>query len=161
MRIALLLSCIALPLAGGAFLTTNGPAHASPPPNGAQIYMRCAACHTAKGSGVPRAYPPLGADFRRLAVNDKGRRYLMLAVIRGLMGPITVDGKPYRGMMPAQSGLDDASVAAVLNHVGTVIATTGPKFRPFTEAEAKAARASASGLSSADVAKLHESSGGK
>lgn len=128
---------------------------AGPAPNGAQIYTRCAACHTATGRGVPGAFPPLGADFRAQAASPAGRRYLSLAVIKGLMGPLTVEGRTYRGMMPAQGGLDDAAVAAVLNHVGTVIARIGPPFRAFTAAEVAAARASGARLTAADVAKLH------
>ena len=130
-------------------------------PDGATIYNRCAACHTRTGAGVPGAYPPLGADFRALAAKPGGRRYLALAVIKGLNGPISVEGKAYRGMMPAQGGLDDAGVAAVLNHVGGTIASAGPAFRPFTDQEVAGYRAGAKALSAADVAKLHEVAGGK
>ena len=129
-------------------------------PNGASLYNRCAACHTATGKGVPGAYPPLGADFTKMAAKPAGRRYLVLAVTRGLNGPITVEGKPYRGTMPAQSGMDDAAVAAVLNHVGTSIAKAGAKFKPFTAAEVATARASGAKLSGSDVAKLHAAAGG-
>ena len=143
-------------IAGMAVVTGQSPSGAAgPAPNGAQIYTRCAACHTATGRGVPGAYPPLGEDFRTQAASAPGRRYLALAVIKGLMGPLTVEGKTYRGVMPAQAGLDDAAVAAVLNHVGTGIARTGPPFRAFTQAEVAAARASGARLTAADVAKLH------
>ncbi|MDE2562124.1 MAG: cytochrome c [Sphingomonadales bacterium] len=130
-------------------------------PDGATVFHRCAACHTASGAGVPGAFPPLQSDFRALASGAAGRRYIALAVIKGLNGPITVEGKPYRGVMPAQSGLDDAAIAAVLNHVGTKIAKSGPPFRAFTAAEVAVARASGSTLSSADVSRLHEGAGGK
>lgn len=133
---------------------------AAPAPSGATLYARCAACHTATGKGIPGAYPPLGIDFRKLAAKPAGRRYLVLAVTRGLNGPITVEGKPYRSVMPAQAGMDDAAVAAVLNHVGTAIAKTGPAFRVFTVAEVATARASGAKLSGADVAKLHSTVGG-
>ncbi|MFK5004668.1 hypothetical protein ACI4AP_29160, partial [Klebsiella pneumoniae] len=63
-------------------------------------------------------FPPLNADFRAQAASPGGRRYLALAVLKGLMGPITIEGTTYRGVMPAQAGLDDAAIAAVLNHVG-------------------------------------------
>lgn len=128
--------------------------------DGAAVFQRCAACHTKTGAGVPGAYPPLGADFRALAVKPAGRRYLALAVLRGLSGPITVEGKPYRGVMPAQV-LDDAAVAAVLNHIGTQVAKTGPKFALFTDKEVAAHRQSGASLSAADVAKLHAGAGGK
>ena len=124
-------------------------------PNGAQIYTRCAACHTATGKGVPGAYPPLGADFRAKAASVPGRRYLVLAVTRGMMGPLTVEGQTYRGVMPAQGGLNDAAVAAVLNHIGTTIAKSGPPFRAFNAGEVATARASGVKLTPADVAKLH------
>lgn len=130
-------------------------------PDGARLYSRCAACHTATGAGVPGAFPPLAADFRTLATSPAGRRYLALAVVRGVMGPITVDGKPYRGVMPAQSGLSDAEVAAVLNHVGTAIARSGPRFRAFSAREIAAVRAGATGLTSADVGRLHAAAGGR
>ena len=133
---------------------------AGPAPNGAALFARCAACHTATGKGVPGTYPPLGADFRKLAAKPAGRRYIVLAVTRGLMGPLTVEGKPFRGVMPAQAGMDDGQIAAVLNHVGTAIATSGPAFRKFTPAEVGAARASGASLSPGDVAKLHAAVGG-
>lgn len=140
-------------------LMSAGMAQAAP--DGATIYNRCAACHTRTGAGVPGAYPPLGADFRALAAKPGGRRYLALAVIKGLNGPISVEGKPYRGMMPAQGGLDDIGVAAVLNHVGGTIARAGPAFKPFTDQEVAGYRAGAKPLGAADVAKLHEGAGGK
>lgn len=144
-------------MAGAIFLPSASPA-ASGGMSGAQIYGRCAACHTANGAGVPGTFPPFRADFRALAANPGGRRYLQLALIKGVSGPIKVDGRDYRGMMPAQS-LDDAGIAAVLNHVGTTIAKTGPAFKSFTAAEVKATRAGAGALNSAAVAKLRPSGG--
>ncbi len=145
-----------LALAALALVAT--PALAAP--DGAAIFNRCAACHTKTGAGVPGAYPPLNSDFRTLANSPNGRKYLVLAVIKGLNGPITVEGKPFRGMMPAQ-GLDDASAMAVLNHIGTQVAKAGPAFRPFTLAEVAKARAEGAALSSAQVAALHAGAGGK
>lgn len=147
----------------GAVLTASlavaGSAQTAP--DGARLYNRCAACHTASGKGVPGAYPPLAADYRKLAAKPAGRRYLVLAITRGLNGPISVDGKPYRGTMPAQGGMNDAAIAAVLNHIGTALVKAGPKWVPFTEAEVAQARASGAGLTGADVAKLHAAVGGK
>lgn len=122
--------------------------------DGAKVYQRCAACHLATGKGVPGAFPPLQADVRALAGIPEGRRYLVLAVTRGLSGPLTVEGKTYRGMMPPQSGLDDEAVAAVLSHVTGDIAGGGPAVKPFTEAEVKTARDSGAGLDTAAVARL-------
>ncbi len=147
--------------AGAAAFVMALPANSAPPgPNGATIYGRCAACHTTTGKGVPATYPPLGVDFRKLAAKPAGRRYLALVVIRGVSGPLVVEGKPYRNVMPAQSGLNDADVAAVLNHVGTVIVKQGPAFSPFSAQEVAAARASGDKMTGADVAKLHAMVGG-
>jgi mono/diheme cytochrome c family protein len=137
------------------------PAVAVAAPDGAAIFTRCAACHTKTGAGVPGAYPPLGADFRALATKPDGRRYLALAVLKGLAGPLTIEGKSYRNVMPAQSGLDDGAVAAVLNHVGTAIARTGPAFKPFTAAEIAGYKSGAGSMTGADVAKLHGAASGK
>ena len=133
------------------------PVHAAA--DGAAIFAKCAACHTRTGAGVPGVFPPLGEDFRTKAASDAGRRYLALVVTRGVSGPIKVGGKAYAGVMPAQGNLDDASVAAVLNHVGTEIAKTGPAFKPFAEAEIAAHRATGTSLSAQDVAKLHAAAG--
>jgi mono/diheme cytochrome c family protein len=147
-------------ITGAAGTLAPAPA-ASPAPDGKALYARCAACHTATGKGVPGAFPPLAADYRALAAKPAGRRYLALAVIKGVAGPITVEGKAYRSVMPAQSGLDDGAVAAVLNHVGTVIAKSGPVFKPFTAPEVAGYRASGAKLTGADVGKLHGAAGGK
>lgn len=140
---------LALPLVS---LLAAAPVQAAP--DGTKIYQRCAACHLATGKGVPGAFPPLQSDVRALAGKPEGRRYLVLAVTRGLAGPLTVEGKTYRGMMPAQSGLDDESVAAVLTHVTGTIAGGGNAVKPFTAAEVKAARESGATLDAAAVARL-------
>ena len=152
----------ALTLAAGtavAFAAAALPVHAAP--DGAALYAKCAACHTKTGAGVPGAFPPLGPDVRVMATIEAGRRYLALVVTRGISGPIKVAGKPYGGVMPAQGTLDDASVAAVLNHVGTEIVKTGPDFKPFEEAEIAAFRAGGATLSAQDVGKLHAAAGGQ
>ncbi|MBB6427787.1 cytochrome c [Sphingopyxis sp. JAI128] len=127
-------------------LATAVPAGAQ---DGATIYKRCAACHLANGAGVPGAFPPLKNDVRKLAATPAGRRYLALVVIRGVSGPITVEGKTYRGMMPAQAGLNDAQVAAVLNHV-----VRGGSAKAFTPKEIAGYRAGSAALNSAAVGRL-------
>ena len=128
--------------------------------DGATLYKKCSACHLPTGAGVPGAYPALSTDFLTLAKKPAGRRYLALVVIKGLSGAITVGGKPYRGVMPAQ-GMNDADTAAVLNHVGSVIAKGGKGFKAFSEAEVAAARASGAALTPAQIGALHAGVGGK
>ncbi|WP_156397603.1 MULTISPECIES: c-type cytochrome [unclassified Sphingomonas] len=134
---------------------------ASAAADGAKVYQRCAACHLPTGKGVPGAFPPLQADVRALAGIPEGRRYLVLAVTSGLSGPLTVEGKTYRGMMPPQSGLDDEAVAAVLSHVTGEIAGGGRTVKPFTAAEVRMAQDSGAGLDAAAVARLQPKLSGK
>jgi len=147
------------PIAALALLLAAGsaPALADAPaaPDGASLYGRCAACHTASGAGLPGAFPALNCDFRMMAARPEGRRYLALVVMTGLIGPLTVDGQSYRNVMPAQSGLDAAAVAAVLNHVGTRIAHDGPPFTAFTAAEVAGYAATAPRPGPAELAALH------
>lgn len=145
--------------AAAAITVASLPVRAAP--DGAALYAKCAACHTKTGAGVPGAFPPLGPDVRTMATTEAGRRYLALVVTRGISGPIKVGGKPYGGVMPAQGAVDDASVAAVLNHVGSEIVKTGPEFKPFSEAEIAATRAGGTALSAQDVGKLRAGVGGQ
>ena len=136
------------------------PATAAPQQqDGAAIYKRCAACHLATGAGVPGAFPPLAADVRNLSQSAAGCRYLALVVIKGVSGPLTVDGKRYQGVMPAQPNLNDAEVASLLNHVVSKVAKGNA--RAFTANEIATARKAGMSLNAAAVGKLHASAGGK
>lgn len=149
MRAAFVLLAIAL-------LAPAHPVAAQAAADGAAIYKRCAACHLADGAGVPGAFPPLRADVRKLGASATGRRYLVLVVTKGVSGPIIVEGKPYSGVMPAQAGLNDAQVAAVLNHL-----LKGVPAKPFSAAEVAQHRASGAGLNAAAVGKLNPGAAGK
>jgi len=141
----------ALALATAALIAAPAVAQTA---DGAAIYKRCAACHLATGAGVPGAFPPLRGDISALAAKPDGRRYLVLVVTKGVSGPITVEGKPYRGVMPAQAGLGDDQVAAVLNHV-LATSAKGGKAKAFTAAEVAQIKAGAAGLTPAAIGKLN------
>jgi hypothetical protein len=53
------------------------------------------------------------------AKTPEGRDYLVMVVTTGLMGTLKVGGVTYNGVMPAQSGLSEAEVAAVLNFLAS------------------------------------------
>lgn len=73
----------------------------------------CLACHQANGEGIPNAFPPLaGSDY--LVKNDASN--IIDIVVHGKTGPITVNGKTYDGIMPAQS-LTNEEVANVLTYI--------------------------------------------
>ncbi len=88
----------------------------APADHGAKIYQRCAACHLPNGAGISGAFPALAGRLSKAAETDGGRAYLVMTVATGVMGEIEIDGKKIRGVMPAQAGLTDADIAAVLNH---------------------------------------------
>jgi nitrite reductase (NO-forming) len=72
----------------------------------------CAACHQAEGQGVAMAFPPLaGSDYLNA---DKNRA--IAAVLFGLTGPVTVNGRQFNSVMPAL-GMSDDDVANVLTYV--------------------------------------------
>jgi nitrite reductase (NO-forming) len=102
---------------------------------GQQVYMGlCFACHMADGKGLPGAFPPLaGSDFM-MADRDRAVRI----VLKGLVGPITVNGKKYESAMPPQEAvLTDAQIADVLTYVFNSWGNTGDV---FTTAQVKALR---------------------
>jgi len=93
---------------------------------GKQVYMGlCFACHQADGKGLPGAFPPLAAADYMLADRDRGVR----AVLKGLSGPVTVNGVTFNSMMPPQEAvLTDAQVADVMTYVFNAWGNKGDAF---------------------------------
>lgn len=113
-------------------------------PQGAQLYANhCAGCHRPDGRGQAGLFPPLAGHARQLAGSLEGRQRLMAAVLFGKRGPLVVEGEAYDGLMVPPAGLEDADVAAVLNHVLQAWEPASPLAVPatFTPAEVAAARA--------------------
>jgi nitrite reductase (NO-forming)/hydroxylamine reductase len=82
--------------------------------NGEKIFSaHCSACHQAEGQGLAGAFPPLAeSDYL-----DAGTGIAISAVLNGLSGPITVNGKDYNAVMPNLSYLSDSDVADVVTFV--------------------------------------------
>jgi nitrite reductase (NO-forming) len=80
---------------------------------GKKVYLStCFACHMANGEGLPGVFPPLAnSDYLK---EDKDRAIRIQ--LKGLSGPITVNGKPYNNVMPPQM-ISDEQVADVLTYV--------------------------------------------
>src|SRR5690606_8829270 len=80
---------------------------------GRKVFLTsCFACHLANGEGLPGIFPPLAnSDYLKA---DKNRA--IRAIMKGLSGPITVNGQAYNNMMPPQQ-LDDAQTADVLTYI--------------------------------------------
>ncbi|MES1169036.1 MAG: c-type cytochrome, partial [Oleiharenicola lentus] len=103
---------------------------------GKQVYMGlCFACHQPDGKGLPGAFPPLaGSDFMQ-ADRDRAVRI----VLKGLTGPVTVNGTIINSAMPPQEAvLTDAQIADVLTYVFNSWGNSGDA---FTAAKVKALRA--------------------
>ena len=87
---------------------------------GAEVYAReahCGTCHQSNGKGLPAAgFPPLAGT--KWATGNPDR--LIKASLKGLMGPIEVQGVKYPGtvpMTPFEHILKDDELAAVLTFV--------------------------------------------
>ena len=85
---------------------------------GAGIFAaRCAVCHGAQAAGIPGTFPSLHEQIAAFAKSAEGRDYLVMVVSSGLMGELKIGGVRYNNVMPAQSGLSEADVAAVLSYL--------------------------------------------
>lgn len=95
---------------------------------GKQVYMGlCFACHQPDGKGLPGVFPPLaGSDFLQ-ADHERAIRI----VLKGLSGPVTVNGKTLNSMMPPQEAvLTDTQIADVLTYVLNSFGNSGDPIRP-------------------------------
>ncbi|MEZ5415471.1 MAG: copper-containing nitrite reductase [Opitutaceae bacterium] len=81
---------------------------------GKRVYMQvCFACHLPDGKGMPKVFPPLAQSDYLLADKDRAIRIVM----KGLTGPVTVNGETFNSAMPAQSQLNDEQVADVVTYI--------------------------------------------
>lgn len=81
---------------------------------GKQVYMQlCFACHMPDGKGLPKVFPGLANSDYLLADTDRAIR----VVVKGLTGPITVNGETFNSAMPAQAQLNDDQVADVVTYI--------------------------------------------
>lgn len=98
---------------------------------GHEVYHReahCATCHQADGKGLPASnFPPIAGT--KWANEDPDR--LIKLTLKGLMGPIQVQGKQWNGAMtPFEGLLDDKEMAAVLTYVRNSFGNNGTDISP-------------------------------
>ena len=100
---------------------------------GQEIYLaQCITCHMEAGDGVEGVYPPLAkADY---LMADKRRS--VMQVLKGMNGPMKVNGKSYDAEMTAFD-LSDQETSDVLNYIRNSWGNKGEVVRPE---EVKAAR---------------------
>jgi mono/diheme cytochrome c family protein len=92
-------------------------ADTKPKLDGETLYMRaCAACHQPDGRGMEGLYPPLvRADY----LEQTSKETQIESVVKGMSGPLTVNGTLFNAPMPSSRQLDDEQVAAVLTYIRT------------------------------------------
>lgn len=95
----------------------------------------CSACHQRNAAGIPGVFPPLASSDYLMA--DKRRS--IEVILRGLSGPITVNGANFNSAMPALANLTDHEVADVLTYIRSHFGNRGDA---VTTAEVAAVRAS-------------------
>ncbi len=108
---------------------------------GKVIYAKegyCATCHQADGAGLSASlFPPLTGTQWVLGNEDR----LIKLVLKGLQGPIEIQGKKYPGqvpMTPFEGLLNDEEVASVLTYVRN---SFGNKASVITPEKVKSVRA--------------------
>lgn len=100
---------------------------------GETVYKaNCLACHGAEGKGVEGAFPPLAESDYLNADHKRG----IQAVLKGLTGKITVNGKEYNSVMPAVA-LNDEDTANVLTFVLNSWGNKGGEVKPADVAAAR------------------------
>ncbi|WP_274571386.1 copper-containing nitrite reductase [Neisseria leonii] len=93
---------------------------------GKAVYdSNCMACHGAQGQGVEGAFPPLAKSDYLLQDPKRG----IDAVLKGVNGKITVNGKEYNSVMPALA-LDDEQTANVLTYILNSFGNDGGQISP-------------------------------
>ena len=94
----------------------------------------CSTCHQPEGQGMEGVFPPLAkSDY--IAADPKR---VPNAILHGLVGPVTVNGKDYNSNMPPMSQLTDDEVANISTYVLNSWGNPGGR---VTKEEAAAIRA--------------------
>ena len=103
--------------------------------DGQAVYQQnCAACHQADGKGLTGAFPPLAdSDW----IKERTPAEVATSVLSGIQGEMVVNGVTYNNIMPAQSHLSDAEIAAAVTYV---LSSWGNDGGQITADEVKATR---------------------
>jgi mono/diheme cytochrome c family protein len=100
------------------FGSEGGGARSAPDPKvvGKALFSaNCITCHQATGLGVPGQYPPLAGS--EVETGDATNQ-LIAIVLKGLQGPVVIEGKPFNNAMQAWEGqYTDAQLASILTYV--------------------------------------------
>lgn len=96
---------------------------------GAKVYsFYCGTCHQSDGKGASGRFPPLA----KASYVTGNKNLLISIVLKGMEGPIEVNGEQYNGTMPQHSFLSNEEVANVLTYIRE---NFGNKASPVTPEE--------------------------
>jgi mono/diheme cytochrome c family protein len=116
---------------------------------GKAIYARegfCNTCHQPDGKGLPASgFPPLNGTNWVLGSEDR----LIKLVLKGLHGPMEVQGKKYSGqvpMTPFGAMLKDDEIAAVITYVRNSFGNTASAVSPAKVKQVRAATKNKTGF---------------
>lgn len=91
---------------------------------GKAVYPNCVTCHQPSGLGAPGQFPPLVKSEYVLG----GEKRLVAILLKGLQGPVTVEGKLFNGVMPPwEKNLSDKKIAAIASFVRSEWGNTAPE----------------------------------
>lgn len=85
----------------------------------------CQPCHQADANGIPGSFPPLAKSDYFASDPTKAIR----AVVHGVTGKITVNGKTFDGIMPKQT-LSDPQIASVVTYILNNFGNKGGEVSP-------------------------------
>jgi nitrite reductase (NO-forming) len=103
---------------------------------GKSVYMQlCVACHQPTGAGLPPVFPPL---VKTEYVSGSPERFAAM-ILKGVMGPISVNGMTYNNVMPPQEALlTDEKIAAAITYVRGSFGNTFSSVSPEVVKETRA-----------------------
>jgi nitrite reductase (NO-forming) len=95
---------------------------------GNQGYLdNCSACHQPGGEGVDAVFPPLAKSDYLMADTNRA----INIVLKGLHGPVTVNGTLYNSEMPPfGASLSDEEVAAIVTYITNSWGNKGKTIKP-------------------------------
>lgn len=85
---------------------------------GKRLYSQnCIVCHQATGLGVAGQFPPLAGSEWVNSDTKHGENHLVLIMLHGHQGPMSVKGGSYNNAMPQWKQLTDDQIAAILTYI--------------------------------------------
>ena len=95
----------------------------------------CSTCHQLQGQGLASIFPPLAKSDYLMADAERS----INVVLKGLSGPLEVNGQKYNNTMPPLANLTDHEIADVLTYVRNSFGNKGDAITAEQVAAARAA----------------------